>query len=258
MLKTNRRFGIEFEFLMPQPELSKIARRIIGQIYGAGYCVSKDEKYSTLKELNKWHIKRENDEVGEINTPISKLKDLSRIARVISILAKKKVPVGDGCGLHVHIEVKDVDKYNLVGFWLQCEKCILECFPSERRKSISVEKLIKDKSDCKKYIAEILEHNVNTASHGDIISLHDYDDRHTVEFRIAEGTTDSIFVTNWIRFLLYWIEYTKNLHPATVPCHKCNSLKIDDLLSLLSVDDETNDFMLWRHKKYCKLPYWVK
>ena len=128
MLKTNRRFGIEFEFLMPQPELSKIARRIIGQIYGAGYCVSKDEKYSTLKELNKWHIKRENDEVGEINTPISKLKDLSRIARVISILAKKKVPVGDGCGLHVHIEVKDVDKYNLVGFGYSVKNVFLNAF----------------------------------------------------------------------------------------------------------------------------------
>lgn len=258
MLKTNRRFGIEFEFNWNWEKLDSVAKRIIASICGKNSYVSRNEKYSVIKELGKWHIKRENDVLGEINTPVSKVKDLPEIAKVIETLAKKKVSTNKECGLHIHIEVKDIDKHCIIARWLQCEKGILDCFPTIRRKTLSVEKLIRNRLDSKKFVSEVLEYNTNRASHGDIISLRDYDERKTIEIRVAEGTTDSKLVVNWVRFLLYWFEHLKTLKPILLPCKQCNSLGMDKILEQIGADDETKDFMLWRYEKYRYLPYWVK
>lgn len=256
MIDKKRRFGIEFEFSVEQKELDRVAPRIIASIYGKNSYVSKDEKYSVTDNFSKWHIKRENDLLGEINTPVSKIKDLSKIAKVIGHLAKKKVPVNEECGLHVHIEVPDINKYCLIAYWMQSERAILECFPLQRRRGVTIERMVQ-RADQNKFVSEILLNKTTRSSHSDIISLRDYEDRKTVEFRVAEGTTDTNLVINWAKFLLYWVERLKKEEPILLACKKCNCFTLEELLKVIEVDESTRDFMLWRSRKYQKLSYWV-
>jgi len=256
MRRYSRRFGIEFEFECSWEKLRYHASRAINKVYGKRKYYSKKDKFASDFQLNKWHIKEENSGVAELTTPVSTLRDVPRICQVISNFEDKIKPEDD-CGLHVHIDVHDLDQYHIMSAWLLSEKSIIRCFPLTRRRNGFCEKIIDRPQISRSLIAKILEDETESASHGDAIDLTEYEERKTVEIRLCEGTTDTELIRAWVTFLIYWVDFVKKKNPSLLPCAKCNSLEFDDLLDQLKLDKRTHMVMEERYEKYHKSPYWV-
>jgi len=251
----SRRFGIEFEFECSWERLRWYASRAVNKIYGKGRYYAKKDRFTSDFELDKWHIKEENNGVAELTTPVSRLRDIRSICEVIKSFHGKFQPQDD-CGLHVHIDVSDLDQYHIMGAWLLCERGIIRCFPQSRRRSGFCEKIISDPHVSRNLIAKILEAETDSASHGDAVDFTEYSERKTIEFRLSEGSMDVEWIRSWITFLLYWIDFVKKKNPSLIPCEKCNSIAFDSLLDELNLDDRTREVMEDRYEKYRKGPYW--
>lgn len=256
MRRGNRKFGIELEFDCSWDKLKGEAKHAIKKIYGRRKYYSKEESFSSDIYTDKWHIKIDYSDVSELTTPISTLDDMDNICKVITYLRDSGIGVNDSCGFHVHIDIKDIDQYKFMAAWLRSEKAIIQCFPKSRRDSYHCERIL-DKTTVKKYIASLLVSKTYEAGHGNSISLDNYEDRKTVEVRIAEGTNDPNFIKNWVLFLLYWMDSVKKMNPCLLTCDKCNVLKFNQLLEEMNINNnEVVSFMKKRYNKFKNIKYW--
>lgn len=253
--KYTRKFGVEFEFLCEWKILKKYASKVIKEVYGPRSYYAKEDSFDSDFRLNQWHIKEENINISELTTPLSQHKDVERICKVIDYLRESDIKVDDNCGLHVHIDIHDIDKYHLMGAWLWCERSIMKCFPVERRKSGFCECMI-EKPLNKRLIAKILEEKTDESEHMKDVNLGNYDNRKTVEIRLSEGSLDTTWIRAWIKFLLRWVDFAKSNNPSLLPSHKCNSIDFYELLEEMELDRTTNEIITNRYKKFNRKPYW--
>lgn len=257
MRRYSRKFGIEFEFECSWETLSWYATRAINKIYGKKNYYSKNERFTSDFKLNQWHIKQENTSVAELTTPISSLRDIPKICSVIKLLDNGKIRPQDDCGMHVHIDVHDIDQYHIMSAWLLCERAIISCFPPSRRINGFCDKILDSPMSSRSLVAKLLEDRTESSAHADAISLSEYEDRRTVEIRLAEGTLDAEWVRSWITFLMYWFDYFKKRNPSRLACEKCNSISFEELMDGVSPDRKTLDSMNARYKKHHNNPYWT-
>lgn len=258
MNRSNRRFGIELEFECPWEYLKKHAQKHIQKVYGPRKSYSKNDSFESNIHLDKWHIKVDGlSTISELTTPVSTQKDLKLIGNVVGGLQQCELNPSESCGFHVHIDIPDIDMYHFMASWMISERAIFSCFPLDRRKSSYCQKINDQPNASRSFISRLLEEKVDTSGHTDAVSFSNYEERKTVEIRIAEATDDPEFVVNWIEFLLYWIDYTKQQNPSLLPCRKCNSMSFEDLLEDIPMKKSVVQFMRKRYEKYSRMPYWV-
>jgi len=254
MFIQDRNFGCEFEFSTIYHDFLPIVKPIIKEIYGEG-CLKYSEKwYESTNNFNQWHLKIDNSTESELCTPVSKLKDIDNITSVLEKTGENKnIKITKNDSFHVHVDVKDIEREAILVLWMRYEKVIFSLFPSHRRnhnryceKSIHKEKTNKNISE---YLQEAIE---NTKDHHSAISFYFYkhkeinalsSKRNTVEFRLGEGTTNSVFIKNWVIFLLFFIDSCKNLEIKDVVDIMCDKRfdNSDDSFNIMMKEIQIRD-----------------
>jgi len=228
----SRRFGCEFEFSSPFDDIEKVLKTIIPKNK------LKAEKTWYLSSKNKqWHLKTDATTESELATPISTLKDLPKIKKILDALKEAKISITQADSTHMHIETKDVPKHNIITAWIQIEKAILKCLPKHRRNNTYCQKLIQPHQND---IARFLMKAENVAQeHHSILSLYYYDERKTIEFRGCEGSYDIKTVENWLKFYMNFLNYAKKIDPVQIICdsHQIKTSLID-VMNLLQIKDK--------------------
>lgn len=245
-----RNFGIEFEFSGSWESVKKYFSRAIRKVYGPRRYISRDDSFDSDFALDKWHIKKDGSGSPEVTTPVSCLKDLKLIKRVLRYVSDYGLTADEDNGLHVHLDVKDIDKYHVLGSWLRCEKSVTEMFPDFRKNSYHCDKLI-DRQNNNKIIATVIEKMMDESEcHTSMLSCEKYDKRKTIEFRISESNVDPDFVEAWIKFLIKFANHTKEINPTVIGKYKTNHLKWFDMIEEFGLDKRTTNILMARHTEY--------
>jgi len=254
MFIQDRHFGCEFEFSTIYHDFLPIVKPIIDNIYGH-QCLKHSEKwYESNNNFKQWHLKIDNSTESELCTPVSNLNDINKITSVLELLGKNNaIKITKNDSFHVHMDVKDIDKEAILVLWMRYEKVIFSLFPPHRRnhnqfceKSILKEKSNKNISN---YLQEAIE---NTKDHHSAISFYFYkhketntlsSTRNTVEFRLGEGTTNPVFIKNWVTFLLFFLDSCKNLEIKDIVDIMCDRRLVnnEENLSLMIKELQINN-----------------
>lgn len=156
-----------------------------------------------------WSCKPDNSCGMEVCSPVMKVGDLPVLERVMDSLASESsLTTDERCSFHVHLELSDMGCDDELGailaWWVKCEHVFFDFAVPHRKNNRYCRPIgltdILDSDDL--VVPDILIKKLSLK----YLSLNTYHlfnrRRPTVEFRIAEGTKDSGFASNWIRLLL--------------------------------------------------------
>lgn len=206
---------------------------------------------------NYWIVKPDSSCGIEVCTPVLKgwfgLKDL---IDVVELFRCKKISADDRCSFHVHVDISDLNEYQLasvISWYIKCEHIFMDSVPAKRKINrycqmlgltdlfntdyvIEPMKIIQDVSRVKYY-------TLNTYHFIKGGGFLDNNRKKTIEFRIAENQMclSGYDVKNWIRLLLHFIEVTKN---KDIPK---NYIKNEKWTGLLWLDPEDVFDLLFNH-----------
>lgn len=240
--QSHRRFGVEVELNTLDGvvrELNKAAKDIpLGSDYVS--CLIKHTLHKTV-EIRDWMHYHNNDvwivkpdaSCGiEVCTPILKgWQDLKSLLKVIQAFKQSEKIVADRrCSLHVHVNIADLTLQQLgsvLSYYIKCEHVIFDSIPAYRKNNSFCEFVgmadlfqhdfpmhagsIINKLGTTKYLSINTYHFV---AGGGFMGLRENNlCRPTIEFRVAENEAclDPLFAKCWIRFLLHFVEVTKDL-----------------------------------------------
>lgn len=233
----NRRFGVEFEvntedkiIKRPNAELGEIPKGadyvalIVQEATGEHVMIS---PYRNVANNEMWIVKPDNSCGIEINSPVLKGWSGIKSSMIVADTLRSKYPHADDlCSLHVHVDISDLTLSQLgkvILYYIKSEHVFAHSFPTSRkinrycrmvgmsnlfdaREPININDLIQRVSQDKYY-------SINTYSFVKSGALFDSAGKRTIEFRFAEGAAclDPIFVKNWIRLILHFVECVKDL-----------------------------------------------
>lgn len=268
--KSYRRFGAELELNTPngvviRPNASDrqiakgsdlVAHIVQKACEDTVHIIGWDHVYNN----NKWIVKPDNSCGIEINTPVLKgwvgLKSLMKVSEALGRLYNK---ADERCSLHVHVNISDLTKAQLaavIAYYIKCEHVFFDSMPNSRKNNrycqligltdnfddtfdMHPTELITRVSDMKYYSLNAF-HFVR----GGMFAINN-DRKKTIEFRIAEnkGCIDPMYIKNWIRLILHFVETTKEL-PVPKPYQAGNPwtglawLDPRDVMKVLRFDQE--------------------
>lgn len=155
----------------------------------------------------------------EVCSPVFFKDDFGSIFLVLDELQKdSRIKQDERCSLHVHVDVGDlVNGFNLassdklaavLAWWIKCEHIFMD-FACPSRKINRYCRCI-SLLDMFDHEEEVTPLRVVTKLSDKYLSLNTFHlvnrRRQTIEFRIAEGTTDSNFISNWIELISIFID----------------------------------------------------
>jgi len=253
-----RRFGAEIELNTLDGKIKKLNSLKGENPFGIDFialliknCLKKSveiQAWSYNFNNNYWIVKPDSSCGIEVCTPVLKgwsgLKDL---IDVVELFRSKKVSADDRCSFHVHVDISDLNEYQLasvISWYIKCEHIFMDSVPSKRKVNrycqmlgltdlfntdyvIEPTKIIRDISLVKYY-------TLNTYHFIKGGGFLDNNRKKTIEFRIAENQMclSGFDVKNWIRLLLHFIDVMKN---KDIPK---NYTKDDKWTGLLWLDPE--------------------
>jgi len=171
------------------------------------------------------------------------IHDLNILHDVTKALQDANARVSNSCGTHVHVSVADFEEAklkNVLAYWIRLEKTITDMMPQHRKNNSYCPTSSKYFEPDRDFSFRDLV-NRGFRDRG-ALNWRWYTDRRTVEFRIAEGTTNPHDVKNWTRFLLHFIERCKIAETAS----SLNWLTLEDSLKFLDLwnDEEDPEFRI--------------
>lgn len=210
----NRKFGIEYEFsnrAASRERMAGIVRGITGQNVEI-------HSYShTCSNYNYWDCKTDSSCGIELVSPIlsgpSKLKEA---AEILPILLNNNFTINNRCGQHVHVEIKDFTEEQagiIAAYWMKIERFILNGTPAHRRGNYFCQLLTERSAVDVGYEYSPVRILSSMATGRDAINFQNRNGRGTVEFRFGEMSFDPEVVKNRVRFLIWFVEMCKILHP---------------------------------------------
>lgn len=227
----HRKFGCEFEFSSDFETVSAIASKAIISIYGQNKLYVKYKWYKSINNLQ-WHLKLDSSTSAELVTPVSNYTDLPKICKVIQYLGNNDIQVTKNDSFHVHMYAGDITRNSIVVSWIQIEKIFSKIFPPNRRKNDYCKLIGNNRKSilAKKFI----DAENNSQEHHCSLSLLNLDKRKTIEFRLAQGTTDPDFITGLVKFYMSYLNYAKHIDPVKLLCEDQidNMDKIVELLNI--------------------------
>jgi len=287
-LPNKRRFGVELEVSRTLPKIA------LGQLV-TNYedtLISKHDVrvtsgsngWAETRRNDYWHVKydstcgakgKKKDYGWEIASYIGcGYRDINSISGLASWLSDNSVETNRNCGLHIHVEAKDLSTEmmgNLIACWLKVESHLLQIC-NIRRSTSKYCKPIRYRLDSRiihydptrphhfwqdMSPYEYHTHNnpekkyaLNTVGYalGRVVS--DYD-RKTVELRMPECQLDAEHVKNWVRLFLNFVETCKEVHlpyslsPASSVSELMSYLGLGGRYGLLILDKKLLDTKIW-------------
>ena len=232
-----RRFGVEIELNTFDGIIKKL-NEDNGEIpLGAEVVACMISKLLRKKvQIDGWHYTHNNDcwvvkpdsSCGiEVCTPVLKgWKGLRSLLRVIRALNQHEIRSDKRCSMHVHVNIADLNRDQLasvIAHYIKCEHVIYDCFPPFRKNNrycqfIGMTDLFwdtfpMDPDEIINRVSGFKYYSIN-AYHfikGGGFTMRNAR-KQTLEFRIAENDAclDPYFTKNWIRFILHFVEVTKD------------------------------------------------
>lgn len=262
-----RNFGCEFEFSTDYNDMLQIANPIIKEIYGNNRLKAEKGWYKSHNNFKRWHLKLDSSTLSELCTPVSTFSDIDNITQVLSKIGEnEKVQITKNDSFHVHMDVGDLDMEPILVLWMKYEKVIFSLFPKHRRNNkIYCGRSIpndRSKKDAALYLKDAID---NTMDHHSAISFYFFKRhikskrivRNTVEFRLGEGTTDPVFIRNWVLFLNVFLNHCQNIKVSDVVQILCERIIDNDMdgLKLMIKELGVKDLLLkkWLNKRFCKV-----
>lgn len=275
-----RKFGVEVELNTLSGQIKKLEKGTAPE--GIDYVAGLINKTITKPvSIHGWHNTHNNDNWRvkpdascgyEVCTPVLKgWYDLKELMEVIDVFqSDPSIKADNKCSLHVHIDVSDLNQgqiCNVIAYWIKCELVFMDMVPPNRKRNRYCQ-----------LIGNSLKLNHDFHSYGDLIglvgsqkyySLNTFHlskgKRNTIEFRIGENEmcTDSFSVKNWVRLLLYFVDFVserdfpKKYEPGNYrtgllwmdPVEVFKFLRFDQPLS--KGLEQVKRWMLGRLSKYC-------
>lgn len=249
MSTKNRKFGCEFEFSTNFDEVAKNVKPIITKLYGKNSIKIKKEHYLSVRN-KKWHLKTEATTECELTTPISTIKDLPKILKVITHLKQNNTKITSSDSIHIHMSAPDVEIKNIIVSWLFIECCILKCFNKNRQNNEFCPKLNQSKNKKTKISSVYKKALELSQDHHAIISLQYYKTRETVEFRLSQATFKASFIEGWIKFCMHYLNWAKNININEYMKKPLNKFKNPKrLIKQLNIKDtKIKNFLKIKHK----------
>ena len=205
-----QRFGIEIETIAKHSQ-NTLANKIYRQIDLADKGLQVDTNNHAYHShiANKWGF--ENDGSLRPNTsfpfgceiisPPLKIDRLWEVKKILEVL-KNKIATNKSCGLHVHIECKDVETVkNVLLIWRKFETQIIKSFPISRHNNGMCKKINRMTTDRLLGMRYGRHHMINSES---------WAYRGTVEFRGHAGTVNFNKIKRWILFAAKIVEVAKS------------------------------------------------
>lgn len=217
-----RTFGVELEFCNRSiAEVAEIIRPVTKRR------VIATERYCHNSDNTEWFVKKDSSVQafvkgkavgGEIASPAMKNeKDLAELRSVVAALQAAGVEADARCGFHVHLGMEDFDASSFgkfIAHWIKSEAIMLRQVPPERRTNSYCPLIIEtgmfraDSSYSESQIfATMTTHSVRYSS----INISNWASHKRLEIRLMEGTFNPSDVVNWVRFLLFFVDASKNI-----------------------------------------------
>jgi hypothetical protein len=232
-----RRFGAEIEinaFDMRNRPIGYEDGILPDGIYYVGNLVQKTTGDNVL--IHKWGHDHNNDiwivkpdaSCGmEVCSPVSKgWQGIVRICKVIqAFYLDKKIIADDRCSFHLHVDVSDLDEFQIakiVSWWIKCEPVFMDSVPSKRKNNQYCQFIgqtdIFEKIEDSMPSPESLIKRLGGSKYYTLNTYHYCNKkRKTIEFRIMDNACclDPWMAKNWMRLVLHFVEMSlKN----SLPC----------------------------------------
>lgn len=287
----NRRFGVELEVspCVDKDWLGGFVREYESQ-HGREHDVkvtSGKKGWAESRKNSYWHVKYDStcgplgkgfDHGWEVASYIGiGIKDAQHISGLGDWLNYRNVCTNNNCGLHIHVEAKDISQ-NVMGIilarWIKVEKvltyicpqhrwnnqycqslfwrsrrCFMEYdpdYPYEFWRAIRPYNLETHCNDEKKYTLNTVGYTIGTV-------MDDYD-RQTIELRLPECLLSTEHILNWLRLVVNFVERAS---VATAPLDIDHSSTLSEFLDLIGLgsyeypgkflifDDQLLDTKIW-------------
>jgi hypothetical protein len=221
-------FGIEFEFI----ELPlKIASRKLKELKLTHKVIARNG-WAKSNGLT-WDVKTDSSVTeedindgrcgGEVASPafIPSTKAFKEIEMVYNQLLKAGAIFNKNCGLHIHIDITNISKLNILLTLLKYEKQLYKGFeyrtkceyarPLKRLTPSQMNKELGEKFGqliAKKYISKFALSNHHAA-----FNFYNRKDKNMIEIRMGACTENLTKTMNWIKLVLQKIRYAKYMDP---------------------------------------------
>ena len=187
------------------------------------------ESYQPLSDGNSWHLKYDLSVCdthngkrtgGELATPAMtpSTKSFDEIAKCINaILASDSEPVfHDGTGLHIHIDINDIDRFTFLTIWTALEADIFRLFPARRNNwhAQSLHRITTNsvKKTVRARLAAIFANKRTEDLFGgkqSALKFYKRNERDFLEIRVGQMSDDVLKIIAWIKLCLQMVEYAK-------------------------------------------------
>lgn len=175
---------------------------------------------------DRWVVKPDTSCGIEVCTPILKgRRGLGAAMRVAAALRDAGVRADERCSLHVHVNIADLNEAQLatvLAYYLKCEKVLFDSIPARRKVSpycrfVGLSDLFTtdfdmDPTELIRRVSATKYHSANAYHFVRGGGFFLPTTIQTVEFRVGEGDMclDPELLKNWVRFLLHFVEATKD------------------------------------------------
>jgi len=200
---------------------------------------------------SKWICKPDSSCGIEICSPVFEENSMEELLCVMKLLAEdKRINVDERCSFHVHTDIGSIENiYNskllsyILAWWIKCEHVFIDFAVNYRK--------------CNRYcrfigITDLFDHEEDVSTFRAISKLSDKyltlntyhlfnKRRHTLEFRIGEGTKDWVFVKNWISVINNFLIAVRNADPPK------NYKWLDhvEVLNFLNFSKDQKELEIW-------------
>lgn len=167
-----------------------------------------------------WKIIRDGSCGYEAVSPILEMKDLWQISKICEALKKEGAMTDNRCGLHVHMDARDLTLRHLrsiLAYWSATEESIFDPLTTLDRRdnnnnfcnsSIYTEEFIFSKASIRE-LAESFPDRYRK------LNIKSYLDHGTLEFRSFGGTLNDKEIINWVNLLQLFFEYCSYQQPRS-------------------------------------------
>ena len=214
----NRKFGVEIEAYGVSK--TTLAREL--RLAGID-CVVEGYNHTTK---NYWKVvsdcSLEGNETFELVSPILNGENgLAQIEKVCSVLTRLGAKVNKSCGLHVHIDARDMDASklkNVCKMWMKYESCFDSILPASRRENVYCKGIRNkfltldaafeaiDSTNTAGGLTTVMNKSGYSTSRYHKLNLESLGRHGTIEFRQHSGTVDAEKINNWVMLVGGFVE----------------------------------------------------
>lgn len=210
MTMSNRKFGVEIEFILPGGNIHDVAAKV----RAAGLDVAV-EGYNHQTRSH-WKIVTDSSCEWElVSPPLSGEEGLASIKTACKALVDGGARVNRSCGLHVHVDAAGLSVAEIKSIcrrYVRFERDIDAFMPNSRRQSNSFHCGSNDRyrhyynSDRFNTVRELANACYDRFVK---LNLQAYLRHGTIEFRHHSGTVNANKIKNWVRFCLGFVEASR-------------------------------------------------